>query len=130
MVKASELRDPSRNPPEQATQAQNAAEIRPNPAEKPQERCDHPPKTIRPMPPRRTPQIKHRVHSHATPLARAEIIASLPKIGQGRLLRCIEVNGDWEDFMESSQADRSAKLRPGAVLQIRSRVPTQLPVAA
>ena len=46
------------------------------------------------------------------------------------LLRCIEVNGDWEDFMEWSQAERSKKLRQGTVLQIRSKVPTQLPVAA
>jgi hypothetical protein len=46
------------------------------------------------------------------------------------LLRCIEVNGDWDDFMEWSQAERSEKLRQGAVLQIRSKVPTQLPVAA
>jgi hypothetical protein len=46
------------------------------------------------------------------------------------LLRCIEVNGDWDDFMEWSQAERSAKLRQGMVLQIRSKIPTQLPVAA
>jgi hypothetical protein len=46
------------------------------------------------------------------------------------LLRCIEVNGDWDDFMEWSQAERSEKLRQGIVLQIRSKVPTQLPVAA
>ena len=46
------------------------------------------------------------------------------------LLRCIEVNGDWEDFMVKSQEDRSEKLRQGEVLQIRSKIPTQLPVAA
>ena len=46
------------------------------------------------------------------------------------LLRCIEVNGDWEDFMERSQEDRSERLRQGEVLQIRSKVPMQLPVAA
>jgi hypothetical protein len=46
------------------------------------------------------------------------------------LLRCIEVNGDWDNFMEWSQAERSEKLRQGTVLQIRSKVPTQLPVAA
>ena len=46
------------------------------------------------------------------------------------LLRCIEVNGDWDDFVEWSQADRSEQLRQGTVLQIRSKVPTQLPVAA
>jgi hypothetical protein len=46
------------------------------------------------------------------------------------LLRCIEVNGEWEDFMESSQAERSEQLRQGTVLRIRSKVPTQLPVAA
>ena len=46
------------------------------------------------------------------------------------LLRCIEVNGDWEDFLVKSQEDRSEKLRHGEVLQIRSKIPTQLPVAA
>ena len=46
------------------------------------------------------------------------------------LLRCIEVTGDWDDFMAWSQADRSEPLRQGTVLQIRSKVPTQLPVAA
>jgi hypothetical protein len=46
------------------------------------------------------------------------------------LLRCIEVNGYWKDFMEWSQEDRSEKIRQGMVLQIRSKVPTQPPVAA
>ena len=46
------------------------------------------------------------------------------------LLRCIEVNGDWEDFMRWSQAQRSQELSRGEVVQIRSKIPIQLPVAA
>lgn len=46
------------------------------------------------------------------------------------LLRCIEVNGDWEDFMQWSQAQRSQELSRGEVVQIRSKIPIQLPVAA
>jgi hypothetical protein len=46
------------------------------------------------------------------------------------LLRCIEVNGDWEDFMRWSQEQRSEELGRGQVVQIRSRTPTQLPQAA
>jgi hypothetical protein len=46
------------------------------------------------------------------------------------LLRCIEVNGDWEDFMMWSQEQRSQELRRGEVVQIRSKTPTQLPRAA
>jgi hypothetical protein len=45
------------------------------------------------------------------------------------LLRCIEVNGDWEAFMKWSQAQRNQELQRGQVVQIRSRIPTQLPKA-
>src|SRR3954453_17087084 len=46
------------------------------------------------------------------------------------LLRCIEVNGDWEAFMEWSQGQRKQELQRGQVIQIRSKTPTQLPEAA
>jgi hypothetical protein len=46
------------------------------------------------------------------------------------LLRCIEVNGDWEDFVKWSQAQRSQELGRGEVVQIRSKIPIQHPVAA
>lgn len=46
------------------------------------------------------------------------------------LLRCIEVNGDWDAFMRWSQEQRSQQLERGKAVQIRSRTPTQLPVAA
>ena len=46
------------------------------------------------------------------------------------LLRCIEVNGDWEAFMKWSQEQRSQELERGRVVQIRSKVPTQRPEAA
>ena len=46
------------------------------------------------------------------------------------LLRCIEVNGDWESFMGWSQEQRNQELDRGAAVQIRSRTPTQLPEAA
>jgi hypothetical protein len=46
------------------------------------------------------------------------------------LLRCIEVNGDWETFMKWSQEQRNQELERGQVVQIRSKVPTQLPKAA
>jgi hypothetical protein len=46
------------------------------------------------------------------------------------LLRCIEVNGDWEAFMEWSQERRTQELERGKVIQIRSKTPTQLPEAA
>jgi len=46
------------------------------------------------------------------------------------LLRCIEVNGDWEAFMTWGQERRSQELQRGQVVQIRSRTPTQLPTAA
>ena len=46
------------------------------------------------------------------------------------LLRCIEVNGDWEAFMRWSQEQRNQELERGQVVQIRSKIPTQLPEAA
>ncbi len=46
------------------------------------------------------------------------------------LLRCIEVNGDWEAFMTWGQERRSQELERGLAVQIRSRTPTQLPEAA
>jgi hypothetical protein len=46
------------------------------------------------------------------------------------LLRCIEVNGDWEAFMKWSQEQRNQELERGQVVQIRSKTPTQLPEAA
>jgi hypothetical protein len=39
-------------------------------------------------------------------------------------------NGDWEDFMKWSQEKRNHELERGAVVQIRSKIPTQLPRAA
>ena len=46
------------------------------------------------------------------------------------LLRCIEVNGDWEAFMKWSQEQRTQELEHGQIVQIRSTTPTQIPVAA
>lgn len=46
------------------------------------------------------------------------------------LLRCIEVNGDWEAFMTWSQEQRNQELERGQAVQIRSKTPTQLPKAA
>jgi hypothetical protein len=46
------------------------------------------------------------------------------------LLRCIEVNGDWESFMRWSQEQRNQELERGQVVQIRSKTPTQIPKAA
>jgi hypothetical protein len=46
------------------------------------------------------------------------------------LLRCIEVNGDWEAFMSWSQEQRSQELGRGQVVQIRSKTSTQRPQAA
>jgi len=43
------------------------------------------------------------------------------------LLRCIEVNGDWDAFFAFSEEQRGAELREGKVVQIRSQKPTQLP---
>ena len=46
------------------------------------------------------------------------------------LLRCVEVNGDWDAFMGWSQERRGQELGRGQVVQIRSKTPTQLPGAA
>ena len=46
------------------------------------------------------------------------------------LLRCIEVNGDWDTFTKWSQEQRNQELERGQVVQIRSKMPTQLPEAA
>jgi hypothetical protein len=46
------------------------------------------------------------------------------------LLRCIEVNGDWDAFMTWSQEQRTQELERGQIVQIRSKTPTQLPDAA
>ncbi len=46
------------------------------------------------------------------------------------LLRCVEVNGDWDAFMKWSQEQRNQELERGQVVQIRSKTPTQLPEAA
>jgi hypothetical protein len=46
------------------------------------------------------------------------------------LLRCIEVNGDWDGFFTWAQQQRSEALRNGQPIQIRSKTPTQLPEAA
>jgi hypothetical protein len=43
------------------------------------------------------------------------------------LLRCIEVNGDWDKFFAWSEQQRQTELREGRVVQIRSQTPTQLP---
>jgi hypothetical protein len=46
------------------------------------------------------------------------------------LLRCTVVNGDWECFMKWAQEQRHQELERGQVVQIRSKVPIQLPEAA
>jgi hypothetical protein len=43
------------------------------------------------------------------------------------LLRCIEVNGDWDAFFAWAEEQRRAELREGKVVQIGSQSPTQLP---
>jgi hypothetical protein len=43
------------------------------------------------------------------------------------LLRCIEVNGDWDAFFAWSEQQRQGELREGKVVQIGSTSPTQLP---
>jgi hypothetical protein len=43
------------------------------------------------------------------------------------LLRCIEVNGDWDDFFAFSEAQRLVELKEGKAVQIRSHTPIQLP---
>lgn len=44
------------------------------------------------------------------------------------LLRCIEVNGDWEAFWAFAQERRSRDLEAGRVVRILSTTPTQVPV--
>jgi hypothetical protein len=46
------------------------------------------------------------------------------------LLRCIEVNGDWDEFTRWSQEQRSQELGCGQVVRIRSKIPTQFPQVA
>jgi hypothetical protein len=46
------------------------------------------------------------------------------------LLRCIEVNGDWEEFWCWAEQRRRIELDAGLPVQIRSKLPTQLPEAA
>jgi hypothetical protein len=46
------------------------------------------------------------------------------------LLRCIEINGDWDDFWDEAERRRRQELDAGRPVQIRSRVSTQLPQAA
>ena len=44
------------------------------------------------------------------------------------LLRCIEVNGDWDSFWAWAQRRRCEELQQGEVVRIRSKTPTQLPL--
>jgi hypothetical protein len=46
------------------------------------------------------------------------------------LLRCIEVNGDWDDFWDWADRQRRQQLASGATVQIRSKLPTHFPQAA
>jgi hypothetical protein len=43
------------------------------------------------------------------------------------LLRCIEVNGDWDSFFAFSEEKRRTELREGKAVRIGSQSPTQLP---
>jgi hypothetical protein len=43
------------------------------------------------------------------------------------LLRCIEVNGDWDTFFAFSDKQRRDEMNEAKVVQIRSQKPTQLP---
>lgn len=43
------------------------------------------------------------------------------------LLRCIEVNGDWEAFFACAEEQRRAELSKGQAVRIGSQSPTQLP---
>lgn len=43
------------------------------------------------------------------------------------LLRCVEVNGDWDAFFAWSEDRRREALRAAEVVRIRSRTPTQVP---
>jgi hypothetical protein len=44
------------------------------------------------------------------------------------LLRCIEVNGDWDSFWDFAQQQRCAELQQGKRVRIRNKTPTQLPL--
>jgi hypothetical protein len=46
------------------------------------------------------------------------------------LLRCVEINGDWDDFWQDAERRRREELGAGRPVQIRSAVCTQLPQAA
>jgi len=46
------------------------------------------------------------------------------------LLRCIEVNGDWDAFWGWADRERRLELSQGRAVQVRSNAPTQLPEAA
>jgi hypothetical protein len=46
------------------------------------------------------------------------------------LLRCIEVNGDWDSFWDWVDQQHRQQLQQGRIVQIRSKHPTQLPEAA
>jgi hypothetical protein len=55
----------------------------------------------------------------------------LPEKGEALLrLRCIEINGDWEDFFAWSHEGIVAGLRSGQKVQIRSETPLTLALAA
>jgi hypothetical protein len=43
------------------------------------------------------------------------------------LLRCIEINDDWDAFFAWSEQQRHKDLQAAKVVQIRSKIPTQLP---
>jgi len=43
------------------------------------------------------------------------------------LLRCVEVNGDWDAFFDWSERQRHEELQAGKVVRVRSNTPTQLP---
>jgi hypothetical protein len=43
------------------------------------------------------------------------------------LLRCIEVNGDWDAFFTWSEEQRQAELKEGKIVQIGTQTPIQLP---
>jgi hypothetical protein len=44
-------------------------------------------------------------------------------------LRCTEVNGDWEEFTRWGHEQRGQGPGRGQVVQIRRKIPTQLPQA-
>jgi hypothetical protein len=42
-------------------------------------------------------------------------------------LRCISINGDWDDFIDHVHRQRHAALRRGAVFPLLRNTPTPLP---